>query len=79
MRTEILSLATCPVAHFCNHFNLVFALLILMSRFNSINFYQNRLEIKLFLKKNTKILSAVAPRLRASGDPNRLRRLGLRP
>ena len=36
--------------------NHVFALLILMPRFNNINFYQTRPKIKLFLTKKYKIL-----------------------
>ena len=42
-----------------------------MTRFNTINFYQNRLKLKLFLPKNTKFSSAGAPPPgpRASGGP----------
>ena len=50
-RTEILLLAISHIAHLCNQFNCLFALLIPMPRFKSINFYQNRPEIKLFLQK----------------------------
>ena len=66
-RTEILPLATSHIAHLCNY---VFALLISMPHFKSINFYQNRLKIKLFLKKNTKfsIAGVSTPRPRASGS-----------
>ena len=54
-RTEILARATSHIAHLCNWYNLVFALLISLSRFNSNNFYQNRPKIKLFFPKKYKI------------------------
>ena len=44
------------VAHLCNQFNHVFALLISMSRFKSNNnLYQTGPQTKLFLQKNCKI------------------------
>ena len=45
----------------------VFALLIFMPRFNTINFYQNKPKIKLFLPKkmqNFRALAAPPPHLR---------------
>ena len=56
--TEILAIATSRIAHLCNSYNHIFALLIAMPRFNSINFYQKRPKIKLFLPKSTKFLGA---------------------
>ena len=56
-RTAMLSLATSHIAHLCNELNHV-ALPILLPRFNSITFYQNNPEIKLFLQKNAKFSSA---------------------
>ena len=41
--------------------NHVFSLLISMPRFESVNFCQNKLKIKLFLLNNRKFLSAGAP------------------
>ena len=37
-RTEVQAIATSHLAHLCNRYNHVFALLISMPRFNSINF-----------------------------------------
>ena len=48
-RTEILPLATSHLVYICNLFNHVFAQLIFIPRFKSINSYQNRPKIKLFL------------------------------
>ena len=58
--TEILRLATSHIAHLCNQFSHVFALLIsmLFLTLKSINFYQDRAKIKLFSPKNAKCLSA---------------------
>ena len=53
----MLSLATSHIAHLCNQLNHV-ALPISIPRFKSIIFYQNSCEIKLFLQKNAKFLSA---------------------
>ena len=49
IRTEILAIATSQIVHLCNQYNHAFIQLISMPRFNSINFYQNRPKIKLFL------------------------------
>ena len=62
-RTEILPLATSriAIAHLCIQFNHGFVLLISMISmpyFKSINFYQNRPKIKLFLPKNIKFSSS---------------------
>ena len=56
MRTEILLLATfhIAIAYLRNQFADVFALLISMLHFKSINFYQNRPKIKFFLRKKYK-------------------------
>ena len=43
------------VAHLCNQFNHVFAMLISMPRFKSSNLNQTRPKIKLLLQKNYKI------------------------
>ena len=43
------------VAHLCNQFIHVFAVLISMPRFKSNNLYQTRSKIKLLLQKNCKI------------------------
>ena len=50
-RSEVLPLATSRIVntYLCNQFNYVFALLISMSHFKSMNFYQSRPKIKLFL------------------------------
>ena len=57
------------------HVYHVFAPLIFIPRFNSINFYQNRPKIKLFLLKKFKILErwGLRPRPHATGG------CGLRP
>ena len=47
-----------------------------MPSFNSINFYQNRLKIKLFLPQKIKIFERWEPRLQAPMDPGGW---GLRP
>ena len=75
--TKILPLATSHIAHFCYRFRYVFAGLISMPSFKSIDFYQNRLKIKLFLKKNNAKFSSAwvsayhtpetAPQLHISG------------
>ena len=44
-RTKILVIATSHIADLCNQYNHVFALLLFMPRFSSINFYQNGLKI----------------------------------
>ena len=54
-RTEILAVATSHIAHLCKKYNHVFALLICMPRFNSVNFHQNWSKIKLVLPKGFKI------------------------
>ena len=41
-KAEIQTIATSHIAHLCNWNNRVFALLISMPRFNSINFHQNK-------------------------------------
>ena len=54
MRTEILPLATShiTIAQLRNHrAKYIFALLIFMPHFKSINFYQNKPKIKLILEK----------------------------
>ena len=43
------------VAHLCNQFNHVFAVLISTPRFKGNNFYQTRPKIKVLLQKNPKI------------------------
>ena len=53
-RPEILPLLNFHIAHLCNQFNLVFALLILMPPFISINFCQNK--PILFAKKKKYII-----------------------
>ena len=50
-----------PIASLCNQFNNAFVLLISMPHFQSINFYENRPKIKLFLQKYPKFSSAGAP------------------
>ena len=50
--TKILGIATSHIVYLWNKCNHVFVLLIPMPRFISINFYQNKNEIKLFLLKN---------------------------
>ena len=59
-RTEILPLATshAAISHLCTQFYHVCALLISKQRFESINSYQNKFKIKLFLQKNTNFLCA---------------------
>ena len=57
---EILPLATTLITHLRSQFIHVFALLISMPRFKSINFCQNRPEIKILLQKNCKISDRVA-------------------
>ena len=54
-KAEILPLATALIAYLRSQFNHVFALLVFMPCFKSINFYQDVPEIKLFLQKNCKI------------------------
>ena len=49
-RTKILPLATSHIAHLRNQFNHVFALLISLPSFTSINFYQNSPKINIFLQ-----------------------------
>ena len=44
------------VAHLCNQFNHVFAVLISMPRFKSNKFCKTRSKIKLLLQKNCKVL-----------------------
>ena len=87
-RTDILSTATSHIALLWNLYNHVFALLISMPRFNSINFYQNRPKIKIFLPKKYKIFERWGSALRppSSGGwgfhlqtPNCLRRWGTLP
>ena len=69
--TEILTIATSHKPHLCNYYNHVFALLISMPRFNSINFFQNWLKIKLFLPKEYKIFERWSVPLAAGGSaPN---------
>ena len=72
MRTEILPLATShiAIAHLCNQFNHVFALLMSMPHFKSINFIKTGLI--LFLQNNKVFCVLRAPPL----DPNCLRRIG---
>ena len=53
-------------------YNHVFALLICMQRFNSINFYQNRLKLKSFLPKKDKIYERWGPRLQTHNGHKRL-------
>ena len=67
MRSEMLPLATSHIAHLCNQFNHVFALLISRPRFKSINLNQNRPKIKLFWKKKYKIFERSLPP--AAPDP----------
>ena len=55
MRTETLAIVTSHKAHLCYYCKHVFVPLISMPRFNSNNFYQNWLKIKLFLPKKYKI------------------------
>ena len=59
-RSEILAIAISHMAHICNLYNHVFALLISMPRFNSINFYQNGPKIKIFFLKKYKIFERCA-------------------
>ena len=54
-KTKILAIAISQIAHSCNQYNHVFALLISMPCFNSINFDQNTPKIKSFFPKNYKI------------------------
>ena len=71
IREQIFPLVTShiAIAHLCNQFNHVFVLLIFMPYFKSINFCQNWLKIKLFLKKNATFLRA---RSSAPKPPKRL-------
>ena len=64
------------VAHFCNQFNHVFAVLISMPRFKSNKFCKTRSKIKLLLQKNCKIFECwgLCPQ-----TPNGFRRLGVAP
>ena len=52
-----------------SEFNLVFVLLNFMPCFESINFYQSKLKIKVFWKHNTSSLSAGAPLLDLRNAP----------
>ena len=60
-KAEILPLATTLITHVRGQFIHVFALLISMPRFKSINFCQNRPKIKILLQKNCKISDRIAP------------------
>ena len=65
-RTEILPLSTSHIARLCNQFNHALALLISMPHLTlkSIELYQNRPKIKLFLQKkiqNLRALGALPP------------------
>ena len=63
-RTEIRAIATfhSDIAHFCNYYNHVLALLISLPRFNSINFYQCKPKFKLFKTiQNFRALGVLPP------------------
>ena len=64
------------VAHLCNQFNHVFAVLISMPRFKSNKFCKTRSKIKLLLQKNCKIFECwgLCPQ-----TPNGFWRLGVAP
>ena len=64
------------VAHLCNQFNHVFAVLISMPRFKSNNLYQTRPKIKLSLQKNCKIFERLGL---SPQTPNGFRQLGALP
>ena len=66
-RSEVLPLAITCIAHLCCQFWHVFALLISMPRFKSVNFYQNRSKIKLLLQKNLQIPSEHVPTIAGFG------------
>ena len=57
------------ISRLYNQFNHVFALLISMPHFKSINFYQNRPKIRIFLRKSTKFSSAGGSTPRFSCPP----------
>ena len=56
--TEVLLLAISLIAHLCNQFNLVFALIISMPRSKRNNFVKTGLTLSFFFKKRSKFLSA---------------------
>ena len=64
------------VAHLCNQFNHVFAVLISMPRFKSNKFCKTRSKIKLLLQKNCKIFECWGP---CPQTPNGFRRLEVAP
>ena len=63
-KAEILPLATALIACLHSQFDHAFTLLIVMSgHFKSINYYLNKPKIVIFVKKDCKIFSTLAPDL----------------
>ena len=71
-QTEILAIATSHITHLCNLYYVhVFALLISMPGFHSINFYQNRPKVKLFFPKKYKTFErwGLRPKIPVTAPP----------